>query len=104
MKVRINNNAPTATQRRALRQQCVEEFDKLLAGFNRDVALQVLHILHFEYGFGQKRLEAFSEKMKAMQDGQAERYQLTDSDTPWLCERQLREAGIDVDKFLKEGK
>ena len=34
MKVRINNNTPNATQRKALRAECVKEFDKLLADYN----------------------------------------------------------------------
>ena len=52
MRVRINNNTPNASQRKALRQECVKEFDKLLALYNRQVALQVLYILRFDYGFG----------------------------------------------------
>jgi hypothetical protein len=67
MRVRINNNAPNAAQRKALRAECVREFDKLLAEYNREVALQVLYILRFDFGFGQERLRRFSEKMKEMQ-------------------------------------
>ena len=67
MKVRINNNQPNAAQRKALRAECVKEFDKLLADYNRQVALQVLYILRFDFGFGQERLRRFSEKMKEIQ-------------------------------------
>ncbi len=101
MKVRINREEPTATQRRALRAECVREFDKLLAEYNRQSAVQILHILHFDYGFGQQRLKKFAEKFANMQLKTIDRYEMTDEDTPWLCEKQLRDDGIDVDKLLK---
>ena len=102
MKVRINNNTPNATQRKALRQECVKEFDKLLADYNRQVALQVLYILRFDFGFGQERLRRFSEKMKEMQITTIDRYEATDGDVPDICEIKLRDSGINVEELLKE--
>ena len=104
MKVRINNNAPTATQRKALRAECVKEFDKLLEMYNRQVALQVLHILRFDYGFGQQRLEQFSNKLAEMQIRTLDRYEVEDGEVPDICEIKLRESGIDLDAILKENK
>lgn len=104
MKVRINNNQPNAAQRKALYQECVKEFDKLLADYNRQVALQVLYILHFEEGYGQKRLKRFSDRLAEMQIKTIDRYEATDGEVPDICEIKLREAGIDVDEFLKEVK
>jgi galactokinase len=101
MHVRLNNK-PTAKQRKALRQEVVKEFNKLLERYNRDTALQILHILHFNFGFGQQRLQRFADKLEEMQKGQEERYELEQSDTPWLCERQLKQAGINVAKILGE--
>ena len=103
MKVRINNNTPNSAQRKALRQECVKEFDNLLGLYNRQVALQVLHILRFDFGFGQKRLEQFSERLGDMQIKTISRYEATDGEVPDICEIQLRDSGIDVDKLLKEG-
>lgn len=102
MKVRINNNTPTAAQRKALRAECVKEFDNLLALYNRQVALQVLYILRFDFGFGQERLRRFSEKMKDMQITTIDRYDATDGEIPDICEIKLRNSGINVDEFLKE--
>jgi hypothetical protein len=103
MNVRINNNKPNAAQRKALRAECVKEFDKLLAEYNREVALQVLYILRFDFGFGQERLRRFSEKMKEMQITTIDRYEATDGDVHAICEIKLRDSGINVDEFLKEG-
>ena len=102
MKVRIHNNQPTATQRKALRQECVKEFDKLLGLYNRQVALQVLYILRFDYGFGQQRLKQFSDKLAEMQIKTIDRYEATDSEVPDICEIKLRDSGINIDELLKE--
>ena len=103
MKVRINNNQPNAAQRKALRDECVKEFDKLLAIYNKQVALQVLHILRFDFGFGQQRLKQFSDKLAEMQTNTIGRYIVEDEEVPDICEMKLRESGIDVDELLKEG-
>ena len=100
MKVRINKNEPTAEQRKYLKQEVVKEFSKLLERYNHDTAMQVLHILHFDFGFGQSRLQKFADKLTEMQANQKERYELSDSDTPWLCEKQLKESGIDTDSLI----
>ena len=104
MRVRINNNQPTATQRKALKQECVKEFDKLLELYNKQVALQVLYILRFDYGFGQQRLEQFSNKLAEMQIRTIDRYEATDGEVADICEIKLRESGIDLDAILKENK
>ena len=101
MKVRINNNQPNASQRKVLKQECVKQFDKLLADYNRQVALQVLHILHFDFGFGQQRLKKFSDKLAEMQVKTLDRYEVTDEDVPDICEIQLRDSGINLEEFLK---
>lgn len=101
MKVRINNNQPTAPQRKALREECVKEFDKLLESYNRQVALQVLHILRFDFSFGQERLKRFSKRLAEMQIKNIEKYEATDSDVPSICEIQLRDSGIDIEKILE---
>ncbi|MEE1239750.1 MAG: hypothetical protein UHO61_07495 [Acutalibacteraceae bacterium] len=100
MKCRIHNNQPNAAQRKVLRAECVKEFDKLLAEFNREVALQVLYILRFDFGFGQERLKKFADKLAEMQNNTVHRYEVKDGEIPDICEIKLRDSGIDVDKIL----
>ena len=102
MKCRIYKNEPNAAQRKTLRQEVVKEFNNLLELYNKDTALQVLHILRFDFGFGQERLKKFADKLKEMQIRQQERYELPESDTPWLCEKQLKASGIDFKAILEE--
>lgn len=102
MKVRITNNQPNSAQRKALKQECVKQFDKLLPLYNKQVALQVLHILRFEFGFGQQRLKQFSDRLAEMQIKTIEKYAATDEEVPDICEIQLRDSGINVDELFKE--
>lgn len=100
MKVRINNNQPNAAQRKALHNECIKEFDKLLDLYNKQVALQVLHILRFDFGFGQQRLEQFSKRLAEMQIKTMERYDAVDEEVPDICEIKLRDSGIDIDALF----
>jgi hypothetical protein len=83
-----------------IREEVEKEFSKHLKKYNRDSAMQLLHILHFEFRFGQKRLQRFADLLCKMQEEQLTRYELSSGDTPWLCERQLKGDGIDVDALV----
>ena len=91
----------TAKEMKAVREECQRQFDELLEGYNRQVVLQLLHVLHFEYGYGQQRLETFARRLKEMQTGMRSRYELSEGDTAWLCEQQLRADHINVDTLLE---
>ena len=88
---------------RSVKEDISKQFTKLLDKYNYDAALQIIHILHFEFGFGEKRLQKFADSLTQMQKDQKERYELEDEDTPWICEVQLKRDGIDVKKILKGG-
>ena len=102
MKCRIHKNEPNSAQRRALKQEVAKEFNKLLERYNRDASMQILWVLHSEFGFGQQRLQKFADKLAAMQINMEYTYELPEDDTPWLCEQKLIESGIDVKKLLGE--
>ena len=78
-----------------------KEFVKLLDKYNYDAALQVLYILHFEFGFGEQRLRKFAKCLEAMQTEMKNHYELEDEDTPYLCGYQLEEDRIDFRSILK---
>ncbi len=101
MKVRLNKEQPTSAQRKVLKAECEKEFLKLLGRFNHQVAVQILYILRFDYGFGQERLEKFADRLKQMQIDLEDRYEMGEDCTWWLCEQKLIESGIDVKELLK---
>lgn len=102
MKVRINNNQPNAAQRKALRAECVKEFDRLLEKYNRQVAVQILYLLHTDYGFGNERLAKFADKLKQMQIDLEDKYEMGNDCMWWVCEQKLKESGIDVERLLSD--
>ncbi len=87
----------------SVKDDIAKQFTKLLDKYNYDAACQILHILHFEFGWGEKRLQRFADCLTQMQKEQKERYELDDEDTPWICAEQLRRDGIDIQKILKGG-
>jgi hypothetical protein len=93
---------PSAKQDKLIKQECRKEFAKLLDQYNREAAIQVLHILHFDFGFGEKRLQRFADKLNEMQRTQKETYELDYSDTAWLCEKQLTDVGLNIDNILEK--
>lgn len=99
--MRCNVPKLTKRERDAVTVECERQFAELLEKFNRQAAIQILYVLHTKYGFGQARLEAFTQKLAAVQKGLETRYDLKRDDTPWLCETKLREDHIDVDKLLE---
>ena len=101
MKCRIQDNRPNSAQKRALKQMVGAEFNELLEKYNRQANLQFLYVLHFYFGFGQKRLQQAVDKLFEMQRDLDYRYELPEDDTPFLCELKLKESGINVDKLFK---
>ena len=99
MKARIKNPL-NSKQQKILEQECIKEFDRLLETYNREVVLQVLYILRFEYGFGQKRLKEFFDKFALMQVKTINRYEVKDEEIPDICEIKLRNSGIDLSEFI----
>ena len=93
---------PSAKQDKLIKQECRKEFYKLLDQYNRESATQVLHILHFDFGFGEKRLKMFADKINEMQRKQKENYELEWTDTAFICEKQLTDAGFNVDDILEK--
>lgn len=87
-------------QQGIIEREVAAEFNRLIDRYNMDSAMQVLHILHFDFGFGMKRLQRFADRLVDMQAQQKRRYELEDADTPWLCKKQLKKDRVDVCKLL----
>ncbi|MBE6724938.1 MAG: hypothetical protein E7576_07055 [Ruminococcaceae bacterium] len=63
----------------------------------------VLYILHTEFGFGEKRLRRFYDRFSEGLRELGERYAMNEYDEKiWLCQRKLKEAGIDISKWEEE--
>lgn len=98
MKARVP--ALTPAQKQSIREECANEFSKLVSNYNRRAAVQVLHILRFNFNFGEERLKKFAELLSQMQKEAVDRYEISNKEIPDICEIQLRDSGVNVDKFL----
>ena len=85
----------------AVGNECARQFNLCISKYNREVAIQVLHILRFKFGFGQNRLKKFAEKLSEMQKEIEVRYDAENPEIASICEIQLRDSGIDVQDLLK---
>ena len=88
---------------KSVKNDNAKQFYLLLDKYNYEASVQVIHILHFEFGFGEKRLQRFADCLTEMQKYQKDRYELDDEDTPWICEEQLRRDGIDIKRIIRSG-
>ena len=91
----------TKKQLDAVNDECSRQFNQLLLKYNRESAIQIFYILHFYFGFGEKRLKRFSEKLSEMQREIQARYDARDEDIALVCETHLKQSGIDVSSLLK---
>lgn len=92
----------SAAERKALNM----EVQRQLADYNRKNQLElqalILWQLHEQLGFGEKRLRRFYDIFDRELDALIERYQLEASDKAWICTEQLKEIGIDLEKWNNE--
>lgn len=93
---------PSAKQDKLIKEECRKEFYNLLNQYNHEALIQMLYVLHFEFGFGEKRLYRFAEKIGEMQKSHKETYLLEDSDTAFICEKKLKDDGLNIDKILQK--
>lgn len=91
----------TAKERLAMNIEINRQIVEADRKYTNDIDAMVLYTLHVHLGFGKKRLrrfwEAFQQEYKAL----VEHYQMLD-DGAWLCQRKLKDIGVDVEEWNKE--
>ena len=88
MNVRLNKQ-PTAKQRKELKKECKNEFFHLLELYNKQVSLQIMHTLHFDFGFGEKRLNAFYAAIGKFFEGEKFNKTLADEAEAWAKKHNI---------------
>lgn len=81
-------------------RQCAE-FDKKN---ETELDSLILWVLHERFGFGKKRLKVFHDCFSTELDTLVKRYEMADEDKAWLCTHKLKQYGIDIAEWNKEGK
>lgn len=80
-------------------RKAIAEMDKKNT---REIDAMVLWVLHEQFGFGPGRLRRFHDNFVKSLDKLLERYEMLPEDRIWLCTRELKKYGIDLDKWDEE--
>lgn len=92
----------TAAEKKALDM----EIRRQIAEYDRKNELEleaiVIRQLRRQTGWGEKRLrvfyDAFSDELMSL----LERYEMPEEDAPWLCTRELKAEGFDIEQWHRE--
>lgn len=79
--------------------QLVQAHDR----FFQDETSVILYVLHKEFGWGAKRIKRFYDAYTPACDELRNHYQVSEDDMPWLTLTKLKEDGIDIDAWKKNG-
>lgn len=82
-----------------IKRQLAENWRK----HSNEVEAMVLWAVHEKYGCGPKRLRDFYDTIAPLFEELAARYEMEDCDLPWLCTYKLKEYGIDIEEWRKNG-
>lgn len=82
------------------------ELDRQMAEHMRKHAIEIEAILlkrvRDTLGFGEKRLRKFFDECDDDIARLIERYEMPEEDCAWLCTRQLKEEGFDIEQWYRE--
>ena len=92
-------NAEKAALTIEVRKQLAEDTRK----HDAEIDAIVLWFLHTELGLGKKRLRWAHSKLGSKLEELCKRYEMSDpGDDVWLCTRELKEYGVDVEAWNNE--
>lgn len=92
----------TAAERKAMEIEIRKEIAVQMKENAKDIDSMILWFLHFEFGFGKKKLRRAYDRMEPMMKQLIEHYEMDDSEKGYLCRYQLKNYGVDIDEWHKE--
>lgn len=98
MVIDVLNDACQKAMDAEIRRQCAEYDEKN----TREITATVLWCIHKEFGAGKIKLKRFYKGFDRAIRDLINRYHLDDADAAWLCTRQLKEYGIDLEEWERE--
>ena len=102
-KTEQNNFKLTRLQKKAMNKEINAQILQKDMAYYLDMDAAVLWTLRIGFGFGKKRLRRFFELFAATHEELCKHYELEEDDNGiWLCRKQLREYGVDVEAWEKE--
>lgn len=93
----------TRPQKKAAKKEIKAQILETDRAYYLDMDAAVLWTLHKRFGFGRKRLREFFEAFADSHDELCKYYELDEDDNGiWLCRKQLKDYGVDVEAWEKE--
>lgn len=86
-------------ERKAMERAIDQEILKKDHEYASAIDAMVLYTLHRCFGFGEKRLHRFWVAFQRERDRLTAYYQMEIGDYPFLCDRELKRIGVDVDAW-----
>lgn len=93
----------TRPQKKAMNKEINAQILEKDTAYYLDMDAAVLWVLRVGFGFGKKRLRRFFDLFAKSHEELRKHYELDDDDNGiWICRKQLKEYGVDVDAWEKE--
>lgn len=92
----------TNAQKKAMVTEINRQIIDREAQYAIDYETAVLYAVRKRFGSGRKQLRGFYEDLFEASRLLAEHYELPEDDAVWLCDRKLKEIGVDVKQWHEE--
>lgn len=94
----------TNAERKAMKDEINRQIIQADAQYSRDLIVSVLWALHVypKTKYAKKRLKDFYMTFDEVHQDMLDYYKMRDEDTAWLCDRKLKEIGVDIDEWERE--
>lgn len=101
-KGRVYGAKMTAAEKKAMDIEIRKQFAEYDRKNEVEINAIVLWVLRTQLKFGPKRLRRFFDRFNPAIKALIDQYEMDDTDDIWLCTRQLKEYGVDVEQWMKE--
>ena len=92
----------TAAEQKSLDMECRRQLAEYIRKHDLEIEASVIRQLRQLTGWGETRLKRFYEAFDKELYKLVDRYEMTDDDAPWLCTRELKEEGFDIEAWHRE--
>lgn len=92
----------TAKERRALNEEAGRTLAEWTRKHDLEIEAIVIRQLRRLTGWGETRLKRFYEGFDVELNALIDHYEMGGSDAPWLCMRELKSEGIDIEQWHRE--
>lgn len=89
----------TAAEKKAMNMEIQRQLAEYDEKHMREIDALILWVLHTQFGFGKERLKRFYDGFSDSMHDLIDRYSMDVSDNVWLCTKQLKDAGIDLEEW-----